>query len=205
MDVREALAAAAPDTVVRAGSLRPEAVREVAALLERSSSPTLVVGAGSASVAGWEAVTALAERLRCPVWQEPFASRAYFPHDHSLFAGHLPWTRRELHDRLAPHDLVLAGGTSAFRTYLFDEAVPMVEPTARVAVISDDPEEAHHSRCDLAVLGPVAESCAALAAQLSERVEAAAPRPHRPPPAPPPPKTATCCARSGSLDGVLPR
>ena len=52
------------------------------------SAPALVVGAPEGE--DWDAVVALAERLRCPVWQEPFSRRVGFPQDHPLFAGHLP-------------------------------------------------------------------------------------------------------------------
>ncbi len=44
----------------------------------------------------WAALVALAERLACPVWQEPFSARAGFPQDHVLFAGHLPADRTRL-------------------------------------------------------------------------------------------------------------
>jgi benzoylformate decarboxylase len=131
----------------------------------------------------------LAERLRCPVFQEAFGSRAGFPQDHPLFAGHLPWMRRQMHDRLAAHDLVIAIGTGAFRAYLFDEPVALVEPGTRVAVITDDAAEAHRSPCDVAVLAPVAAACSALAAIVEARPGGVGPSPplHEPPPVPDPP------------------
>lgn len=69
--------------------------------------PVLVVGAGADSTEGWAALTALAQRLNCAVWQEPFGERAGFPQDHTLFAGHLPAERARLRDVLAPYDLVV--------------------------------------------------------------------------------------------------
>lgn len=181
------LAAAAPEAVLRPRSVSAHDVQQLAELTAAAASPVIVVGAGSATADGWEALSELADRLRCPVWREPFASRAGFPEDHPLFAGHLPWMRRRLRDHLAAHDLVLAIGTSAFRTYLFDEPVSLLEPGTQVAVVSDDPAEVHRSRCQLAVLGPVAATCAALAEQVSERASAESPPPRRHAEPPPPP------------------
>jgi benzoylformate decarboxylase len=145
-----------------------------------------VVGAGADSVAGWEGTVALAERLACPVWQEPFGSRAGFPQDHPLFAGHLPWSRRDMRETLAPHDLVLAVGTPAFRLYLFDPGPPVV-PGTRVVVVSDDPDEVHRSPADLGLVAPPGPACLALAERLSPRGAVPAQPLHRAPAPPPPP------------------
>jgi benzoylformate decarboxylase len=131
-------------------------------------------------------VLALAERLGCPVWQEPFSRSVGFPQDHSLFAGHLAWQRRLMHDTLAPYDVVLTIGTNAFRAYLFDEPVALVEPDTRVAVLTADQAEAHRSPCDLAVVAPVAATCRALAEQLPERAGRPPDPIRRPAPLPPP-------------------
>ena len=180
------LAAGAPTRVLRARSVSREEVVALAQLIEAADSPAIVVGAGADSREGWDALVALAERLRCPVWQEPFGGRAGFPQDHPLFAGHLHWKRRLLHDALAAHDLVLAVGTYAFRTYLFDEPVALTGPGTRVAVITADPAEAHRSRCELALVAPVAPVCRALFDLVSGR-NGAVPAAMRRPPAPEPP------------------
>jgi benzoylformate decarboxylase len=185
------LAAGSPASVVRSRAVAPAEVAPLVELLAEACSPAFVVGAGADSREGWDAVLALAERLRCPVWQEPFGGRAGFPQDHPLFAGHLPWMRRRMHEQLAAHDCVLAIGTNAFRAYLFDAPVALVEPGTRVAVITEDPAEAHRSPCELAIVAPVAAACAAVAAQVPERDAGSAGGPgpmDRPaPPAPPGP------------------
>jgi benzoylformate decarboxylase len=182
------LAAGTPDRVLRPRSVAPEEVAELAALIADAESPAIVVGPGADSREGWEAVVSLAERLRCPAWQETFSRRAGFPQDHPLFAGHMPWRRRLVRETLAPHDLVLAVGTNAFRLYLLDEPGPPVAPGTHVAVITEDPAEAHRSPCELAIVGPVASVCAALAPQVARR-DVTPPEPfQRPaPPAPPAP------------------
>ena len=150
------LAAGAPARLLRPHAVDPGQVADLADLLAGAAAPALVVGAPERE--DWDGVVSLAERLRCPVFQEPFSRRVGFPQDHPLFAGHLPWQRRLLHDSLAGHDLLLAVGTSAFRAYLFDEPVALVDAETRVAVLTADPGEAHRSPCELAVVAPVCQS-----------------------------------------------
>jgi benzoylformate decarboxylase len=162
------LAADSPRHAVRPSAVATGQLTELADLLADARSPALVVGAED-SRESWDAVAALAERLHCPVWQEPFVRRAGFPQDHSLFAGYLGWRRRVMHDTLSAYDVVVAVGTGAFRLYLFDEAVPVIDPRTRVAVITADPAEAHRSPCEVAVVAPVAATCQALAVLVPQR------------------------------------
>jgi benzoylformate decarboxylase len=155
-----------------------------------------VAGAG----AGWSALTALAERLACPVFQEPFGGQAGFPQDHPLFAGHLPARRARLREVLSAHDVVLVVGTGALRQYPFDPG-PLVRSGTRMAVVTQDPEEAHRSPVELAVLGDPAAICAALAAAVDARGEADAPGLRRP--APPPPPAAGEPLRAGHVLAAL--
>ncbi len=178
-------AAGWPDRTLRAGVASAAEIAELADMINRAVSPALVVGR-SDDCESWEAVVSLAERLRCPVWQESFARAAGFPQDHPQFVGHLPWRRREIRETLAPHDLVVTIGTNAFRLYILDDPGPMVGENTRVAVLTDDPAEAHRSPCALAVVAPVASACAALAEDVDER-DTDPPAPLRRPPAPPPP------------------
>src|SRR3954451_4066451 len=91
---------AAAASVRRARAVSDPDVEPIAALLSEASSPALVVGAGADSAGAWSALVALAERLGCPVWQEPFGGRAGFPQDHPRFAGHLPADRKRVRERL---------------------------------------------------------------------------------------------------------
>jgi benzoylformate decarboxylase len=167
LEPADELAAGAPARLLRPHSVRAADVSELADLLAGAESPALVVGAPEEQ--DWDGVVALAERLRCPVWQEPFSRRVSFPQDHPLFAGHLHWQRRLMHDALDRYDVVLTVGTNAFRAYLFDEPVALVGPDTRVAVLTADPAEAHRSPCELAVVAPVGATCRALVEQLPER------------------------------------
>jgi len=176
---------AAARRVTRARAVDDDAVSELATLLAEAESPALVVGAGTDDPDTWAALVALAERLACPVWQEPFSARAGFPQDHALFAGHLPADRARLRRALAPHDVVFAVGAPVFRQYPF-VAGPFVEPGTRVAMVSRDASEVHRSTADLAVLAAPGPVCEQLARIVPAR-GTAAPGPFPVPPAPEPP------------------
>jgi benzoylformate decarboxylase len=178
-------AAGWPERTLRSAVATTGELGELAEMIDRAASPALVVGR-SDDCESWEAVTGLAERLRCPVWQESFARAAGFPQDHPQFAGHLPWRRRQIRETLVPHDLVIAIGTSAFRLYIMDDPGPIVGEGTRVAVLTDDSAEAHRSPCALAIVAPVASACAALLEEVAPR-DSEPPAPLRRPPAPPPP------------------
>src|SRR5262249_2166198 len=59
---------AAPAHLVRSIAAEHCAVENLAGLIAESSSPAIVSGAGTADPRGWDALVALAEHLRCPVW-----------------------------------------------------------------------------------------------------------------------------------------
>jgi benzoylformate decarboxylase len=152
---------AAPARLLRSREADLAAVAELAALVAEAESPAVVVGAGADEPAAWAALVALAEHLVCPVWQEAFGARAGFPQDHPLFMGTLPADRTSLRQTLAPHDLVLAVGAPVFRQYAYERGPLVVEGT-RVAVVTEDPAEAHRSVADLALLMAPPAVCAAL-------------------------------------------
>jgi benzoylformate decarboxylase len=141
-------------------------VEPIVALLEAARSPVLVAGAGNDSAGGWDALVALAERLACSVWQEPFSARAGFPWDHERFAGHLPPGRAALREALRANDVVLVVGAPLLRQYGYEPG-PLLEPGTRAAVISDDPEEVRRSPVDV---GLVADPPRAVRL-IAERVE----------------------------------
>jgi benzoylformate decarboxylase len=174
-----------PDRLLRAGAAAPQAIDELAALLEDAQSPALVVGAGADTPDGWAALVALAEHLSCPVWTEAFGARAGFPQDHRLFAGHLSPGRARLRAMLSAHDTILAVGAPIFRQYAYEPG-PLVNPGTRLALVTDDPLEAHRSPSQLTVLAEPSAVCRGLVARLPAR-SGSAPQPFARPASPPPP------------------
>ncbi|MEU7741590.1 thiamine pyrophosphate-dependent enzyme [Nonomuraea sp. NPDC049158] len=191
---------AAPTRLLRPAAVSDESLAPLAALLSEAHSPAIVAGAGVGASAdmdvvtsgpsgesvafagsgvrevGWTAVVALAERLGCPVWQESFGAMAGFPQDHPQYAGVLPADRARLRAALAAYDVVLAVGAPVFRQYPFDSG-PLVEAGTTVALVTDDPAEAHRSPADLAYLAAPAAVCERLAVLVPAR-----PAPRRPVP-----------------------
>ena len=175
---------AAPARVIRAAAADPGAVNELAALLASVERPALVVGALADDADTRAAIVELAERLSAPVWQEPFSARAGFPQDHRLFAGHLPADRARLRATLDPYGAVLCLGAPAFRQFGYGEG-RFAAPGVRVAVVTPDPDEAHRSAAELAVIAPVAAVCRELA-QLVPAGDGDPPSPWRAEPLEPP-------------------
>ena len=172
---------AAAGTVLRAAAVDPAAADTLVALLGSAARPALVVGAGPDTQRAWNALVELADRLDAPVWQEAFTARAGFPQDHPRFAGHLPSDRARLRALLERFDVVLVVGAPAFRQYAFAPG-PLYGPGTRVAVVTDDPDEAHRSAAELVVLAPVAATCEALVDRLARGGTSGAV--FEPPPAP---------------------
>lgn len=175
----------APAVLYHASTPDPAALDVLARLVAGARSPALVVGADADDAPTWAALVGLAERLRCPVWQGSFAARAGFPQDHPLFAGHLPAGRARLRQALHGHDLVLAVGAPVFRQYPYEPGA-LVDPGTTLVLVTDDPEDAHHSPVQLALVASPAPVCAALAARVPERPDAPPPRRARAEPPPPP-------------------
>jgi benzoylformate decarboxylase len=157
-----------PERLLRAGAATPDAIDELAALLEDAESPALVVGAGADTAEGWAALVALAEHLSCPVWTEAFGARAGFPQNHRLFAGHLSPGRARLREMLSGHDAILAVGAPIFRQYAYEPG-PLVNPGTRLALVTDDPVEAHRSPSQLTIVAEPSAVCRGLVARLPAR------------------------------------
>jgi benzoylformate decarboxylase len=174
-----------PERVVRAHAATPEAIDELAALLEEAEAPAIVAGAGADTSEGWAALVALAERLACPVWTEAFGARAGFPQDHPLFAGYLPPARSRLREALSPFDTILTVGAPIFRQYNYEPG-PLVDPGTRLAQVTDDPDEAHRSPSELTVLAAPSAVCRGLAERLAQRLASASVARAQPEPPPPP-------------------
>ena len=130
---------------------------------------------------GWTALIALAERLELPglpgaVRRRRRASRRTT----RCSPATCPRAARACARRSRPHDAVLIVGTGALRQYPYDPG-PLVDADTRLAVVTQDPEEAHRSPVELAVLGePGRDLRGARARPSSAREPAATPHATRP-------------------------
>lgn len=158
----------APAEMIQASGVTRHDLQPMVTLLEAAQAPVLVTGAGSDGSASWNGVVALADRLGCPVWQEPFTARAGFPQDHPRFAGFLPSGRAALRQQLSRHDLVLVIGAGVLKQYHYEPGPLFVEGTV-VAVITEDPGEAVRSPARLAMVAGLGPACRSLAGLLAQR------------------------------------
>lgn len=175
---------AAPERVVRSAGADPTAVDELARELTGVEAPAIVVGAGADDAETWAALRELAERLVAPVFQESFGARAGFPQDHRLFAGFLPADRPRLREKLEPYDGILVVGAPVFRQSPYSSG-RFTDVETRIFVVGEHADEVHRSPAALAVLGPLAATCRALAQRIAQR-DAVPPERFKPPPAPEP-------------------
>lgn len=138
-----------------------QAMARAAASVAKARNPVIVSGPEVDRAGGLEALAALAEKLACPVWASPMASRICFPETHKQFAGFLPAREDEIVARLSGHDLVLIFGAPAFQ-YHFHAPAP--EPAAlHIVQFTEDANTASYTPGGAAILGNVREALLALA------------------------------------------
>jgi benzoylformate decarboxylase len=139
------------------------AIASLARRLAEAANPALVAGPDIDAAGGWEAAVALAERARLPVYATPATGggRLGFPEDHPLFQGVLFPAVQPLGELLAPHDFVLAVGTSIFPYYPNVPGALLAEGTSLTAITSD-PDEAARAPMGEAIVADVALTLAAL-------------------------------------------
>jgi benzoylformate decarboxylase len=152
----------------RAGA-DPEQVRALARRLEGARNPVLVAGPDVDASGAWDAVVALAERQRLPVWATPApgGGRLGFPEGHAHFRGVLPPAIGPVGQTLEGHDLVLVVGSSVFPYYPYIPGPPLPEGCELVQITSD-PDEAARAPMGDALVADVALTVGALLAEVTE-------------------------------------
>jgi benzoylformate decarboxylase len=158
--------------VSAAGALNAGATAALAARLERSANPVIVLGPDVDAARANAHAVRLAERLKAPVWVAPSAPRCPFPTTHPNFRGLLTASMADISRQLEGHDLVLVAGAPVFRYHQYDPG-PLLPPGAELIQITCDPDEAARAPMGDAVVGDVALILAALADAVSEATRAA--------------------------------
>jgi benzoylformate decarboxylase len=159
----------------------PEAIGRIATMLGVAKSPALVIGTGCANSGGWSAAIALAEKAGLTVWAAPYAARETFPEDHPQFAGFLPAWRDQLRNLLAPHEAILVAGAPVF-TWHVEGAGPHWPEQAKLALLSEDPQQLAALPGGLGVLGSVKAGLETLTERLVARPFIGTPRTFADPP-----------------------
>lgn len=144
-----------PERVVST-ELRPQPVvlAQIAAALEASDRPAIVVGAAVDRDNAWNEVVALAEAHNARVWVAPMSGRCSFPEDHRLFAGFLPAMRERIVKLLGDHDLIVAVGAPAF-AYHVEGAGPHIPAGATLCQLTEDPDTAAWAPVGISAVGSI--------------------------------------------------
>ena len=123
----------------------PEAMRALAAALEKSERPAFVVGPAVDRAAAVELMVRVAEKAKASVWVSPFSARCSFPERHPQFSGFLPASPGQLSEALRSHDLVVVIGAPVFTFHveghasIFDGATTLYQITDDAAAAAVTP------------------------------------------------------------------
>ncbi|MEW6047906.1 MAG: thiamine pyrophosphate-dependent enzyme [Bacillota bacterium] len=163
-------AAGGTASAVPAGETPCAAAAQLREILDSPSPVALVAGAGidRAGSRVWSAVQRLAEKLQCPVYGEPLAPRAGFPTDHPQFRGYLLPAAPMIARELAGFRTVILIGAPAFLLYPYLPG-PMVPPSTRLYLLTDDPDEAARAPAAASWVGDLAELVEQLAVEAAAR------------------------------------
>jgi benzoylformate decarboxylase len=115
----------------------PEAMKTLAAALNASRRPALVIGPGVDRAAAVDLMVKVAEKAKASVWVSPFSARCSFPERHPLFAGFLHASPGQLSDALRAHDLVVVIGAPVF-TFHVEGHASIFDGATTIFQITDD-------------------------------------------------------------------
>ena len=163
----------------------PAMLRRLADAIDRSTRLVFVVGTQIDQEQAWDAVVALAEACRAPVWVAPFAGRACFPEDHPLFQGFLPAAPGPVAAELAAYDTVVVLGAPVFTFHVGGVCDLFQRDDVTLFQVTCDPASAARSPIGDSIVGSLRLALPALLPMLSPtRREAPAARPAIPAPKP---------------------
>ncbi len=151
-------------------------VDRAVAVLAAAARPAIVAGDGVGRDGAVEPLVAVAERLGATVYHQPMNDGIDFPGNHPLYAGMLLPRNAAIHDALARHDVVFVVGTHAFMAHHYTPG-PSVPGGAKVVQLDTDPAEVGRNfTVHVGLVGALAPTLEALAAELDGQVPEAAAR-----------------------------
>jgi benzoylformate decarboxylase len=160
----------------------PEAMRALAAALEKSERPAFVVGPAVDRAAAVDVMVRLAEKAKAAVWVSPFSARCSFPERHPQFSGFLPASPGQLSNALHGHDVVVVIGAPVFTFHVEGHAAIFDGGTA-LYQITDDADAAAVTPVGNSIVATMKPALSMLLEMLRE-TRRAAPSGRKLPPAP---------------------
>ena len=104
------------------GALTAVQARHYARILEQAKRPALIVAEDVHWNDASTALDKLARKLGAPVYVAPYTGALPMASASPCYAGYLPPSRKQIADRLAPHDMLFFVGGTGLRTTLYSDA-----------------------------------------------------------------------------------
>ena len=144
-----------------------DALAAVAAALNASRAPALVVGSGVDRDGAAALAVHLAERTGARVFGSALAGRCNFPEDHPQYAGALPRIRSGVRTALDGHDVVVVLGAPAFNYHIHADGLHVTEGT-QVFQLTDDPNVASFAVVGTSIISSIAPAIERLLPQVHQ-------------------------------------
>jgi benzoylformate decarboxylase len=169
LEQETAVEAVGPGKLWRSSHPDPRGVEEIASLILKSNSPSIIASDDVARSSATEALVKLAETIGAPVWFEGLRHHASFPTSHPSFRQSLPPDAAQIRKALGGTDLVILLGGPFFEDIWYAEGSHF--PAGAVVVqIEESPERlAFNHRLDGGVVGEMSTSIASLTNTLRSR------------------------------------
>src|SRR5271166_6598270 len=149
----------------------PDAARLAEKLATLDPDRVLVVLGDDLAASVSEGLVAFAEAGGFPVWGTQLTSRAAFPSAHPCWAGVLKPDFAVMRRHFEHAEAIVLVGGRAFVAYPYREAQPVPEGVA-VLHVADNPEAfGREHAADMALLGDISQTLAAVAKRLAELVD----------------------------------
>jgi benzoylformate decarboxylase len=149
-----------------------QALEQLAAMLMAAHNPVMIVGQEVSARDAFAEAAALAELAGIAVYQQTMPSCAQFESEHPAHLGPLGRNQKRVRAALEPYDFIFCAGADLLRMSLASDVDPL-PPGMAVAHLSERAWElGKNYRTDLALLGDVKESLAALLPVLRARIAA---------------------------------
>ncbi len=147
-----------------------QALEQLAAMLMAANNPVMIVGQEVSARDAFAEAAALAELAGIAVYQQTMPSSAQFASEHPAHLGPLGRNQKRVRAALEPYDFIFCAGADLLRMSLASDIDPL-PPGIPVAHLSERAWElGKNYRTDLALLGDVKESLAALLQLVRARI-----------------------------------
>jgi benzoylformate decarboxylase len=153
------------DTRVRPAD---ESLRALAERLLQARRPVIIAGHEIIRSDAFAEVTAFAEVMGCPVYDQTVLQGAHFPTDHPAYLGPLSRDQKTVRARLEPYDTIISLGSDFLRMSVYSEVEPLPPQISVIQIGLRDWEMGKTYAAEIAVRADVKETLRVLTPLISE-------------------------------------